>query len=109
WDDPLESDYTEPLVLTAPTPVYFTPAAPTDLAATGGKNGISLTWTKPVLMPTGSRFEVYQYSSSTPFANAVKVWEGEATSTVIPRTNTGTVYFWVLARTADGIAGAEHP
>jgi hypothetical protein len=109
WNDPLESDYLEPLAISTPARGYFIPEAPSNLTAVGGKNGITLYWTKPTLFPTGCRYEVYQHSSSTPFSSATKVWEGEATSTFIPRSDTTTAYFWVLVRTADGIAGAEYP
>jgi hypothetical protein len=109
WNDPLESDYLTPLAISTPAPAYFSPSAPSGLTAEPGKFGVTLSWTAPDLVPTGSHYEVWEYTASTPFASATRVWSGQATSAFIPRSDTSTSYFWVLLRTADGVAGTEYP
>jgi hypothetical protein len=106
WDDPVEADYTEPLAITAPVPAYFTPSAPTGLAAQGVPRAVNLSWTAPALVPTGSQYEVWEYTSSTPFASASKVWSGIATNCKMDKSDTTTRYYWVRVVTADGTAGA---
>jgi hypothetical protein len=109
WDDPIEADYVEPLAITAPTPDYYVPAAPSALAAVGTPRAVNLSWTAPTLVPAGSEYEVYEYTSSTPFASATMVWKGRATSCKLDKSDTTTRYYWVLLRTADRTAGTEYP
>ena len=109
WSDPLTTDYTTPLAISNPTPVYYTPDAPSGLASTATNRGPNLTWTAPAVMPTGAVYEVWEYTSSTPFASATKVWEGISNSVVIPKSDTTTRYYWVRVRMADGTTGPEYP
>jgi hypothetical protein len=109
WDDPVEADYVEPLAITAPTPDYYVPAAPSALAAVGTPRAVNLSWTAPTLVPAGSEYEVYEYTSSTPFSSATRVWKGRATSCKLDKVDLTTRYYWVLLRTADGTPGAQHP
>lgn len=109
WDDPLESDYLTPSAVSTPTPSYFTPDAPSGLAATTSKGGITLNWAAPALMPVGAQYQVMMYTSSTPFASATEVYRGIATTCFVPRSSSATVYFWVRAIMPDGTAGPEHP
>lgn len=110
WNDPLEADYLTPLAISTPAPAYFTPAAATSLTATSTKNGVALVWTPPALVPVGTKWRVYQHTSSTPFASASLVWEGTGTSTVVPRSDyTNPAYYWVQPITADGVTGDEYP
>lgn len=109
WNDPLEADYQNPLAISTPTPVYFTPAAPTSVTTVGGKNGITVSWVPPELVPTGMKWQVLMHTSSTPYASSVVVWEGDGTSAFIPRTDFNTVYFWVRGMMPDGVVGTEYP
>jgi hypothetical protein len=109
WDDPVRADYLTPTAISTPTRTYFTPEAPSGLAAVGAVNGINFSWTAPALVPMGSIYELYEYTSSTPFASATKVWEGLSTSCRLDKTDLTTRYYWVRLRTASGVAGAEHP
>jgi hypothetical protein len=109
WDDPLEADYTEPLAISNPTPEYFTPEAPTGLAAVGTPRAVNLSWTAPALVPSGAEYEVFEYTSSTPFSSATRVWRGRATSCKLDKSDTTTRYYWVRVVTADGTAGATEP
>jgi hypothetical protein len=109
WNDPLESDYTEPLAISTPAPAYFIPEAPSGLTATGVPRAINFTWTAPTLVPTGSRYELYEYTSSTPFSSATKVWEGVSTGCRLDKSDATTRYYWVRLVTADGQSSVEHP
>jgi hypothetical protein len=109
WNDPLEADYLTPTNISNPTPVYFTPSAPSGLTATPIADGVYLTWTAPALVPSGAKYEVYQYTSSTPFASATKVWDGYVTNCVIYQSDQTTRYYWVMLRMPDGTAGTEYP
>jgi hypothetical protein len=109
WDDPLEADYTEPLAISNPTPEYFTPAAPSGLTALDTIQGPLLAWNAPALMPSGAKFQVFEYTSNTPFSSASLVWTGIATTVVLPKTDQTTRYYWVRVITVDGVAGDEYP
>lgn len=111
WSDPAEGDYLEPLAITTPAPAYFTPEAPSGLAGIGTPRAVNLYWNPPTLMPSGSYYEVYEYTSSTPFSSATKVWEGFATRCKLDKAgnDSTTRYYWVRAITADKVAGAQHP
>lgn len=109
WNDPLESDYLEPLALSTPAQVYFTPSAPSNLAAQGVPRAVNLSWDAPELVPTGAYYEVAEHTSSTPFSSASVVWRGIATNCRLDKADLTTRFYWVLLRTADGVAGAEYP
>lgn len=109
WDDPLEADYLTPLAISNPVPAYFTPEAPSGLAAVGTPRAVNLSWTAPTLVPSGAEYEVYEHTSSTPFSSASLVWKGKATACKLDKSDTTTRYYWVLVRTANRVAGAEHP
>lgn len=109
WDDPLESDYEEPLSVSTPALAPFTPDAPSALASTGTPRAVNLAWTAPTLMPTGARYQVFEYTGSTPFASASVVWEGFSTSCRLDKSDTTTRYYWVRVIMPDGTSGTEYP
>ncbi len=109
WDDPVEGDYITPLAISAPAPVYFTPSAPSGLASASVPRAINFVWTAPALMPTGAVYELYEYTSSTPFSSATRVWQGVSTNCRIDKSDTTTRYYWVRVRMPDGTVGTEHP
>lgn len=110
WDDPVEGDYTEPLSITAPAPAYFTPSAPSALTAVGTPRAVNLSWTAPALMPTGAYYQIFEHTSSTPFASATLVKDKVFAPLVrLDKSDTTTRYYWVRVMTADGTAGPEHP
>jgi len=95
WSDPILTDYTEPLNISDPVPESVELDPPTGLTATGVTTGITLAWTAPDTFPPTSRYQVYEHTSSTPFASGVKIWEGNATSVFVPKSDTTTRYYWV--------------
>lgn len=109
WDDPVEGDYLTPTSISTPVPVYFTPAAPSALATTSVPRGIVLSWTAPTLVPASAKYAVYEYTSSTPFASATKVWEGLTTTIRLDKTDTTTRYYWVRLEMPEGTMGVEYP
>lgn len=68
------------------------------LTVTQGSSGFTVTFSPGAGTPVGTVYEVWQYSSATPFASATKVVEGAATAFFVPRNNTTTVYVWIRAR-----------
>ena len=83
------------------------------VTVTKGTSGYTVTFTPGSGTPVGTVFEVWDYTSSTPFSSATKRVEGSATSLVVPRGDTNTVYCWVRARytlpTGAIIYSAESP
>jgi hypothetical protein len=70
----------------------------TDLTVTQGSSGYSLRFTPAPGTPAGTVFEVWEHTSATPFASAVKAGEIAGTLLFIPRVNTTAAYVWVRAR-----------
>lgn len=109
WSDPATGDYIVPGTLTAPTVGTYTPAAPTNLTAQGITNAISFSWTAPSVVPTGAVYQVWEYTSSTPFSSATMIWTGATTSALITKTDTTVRYYWVRLVAVDGAASATNP
>lgn len=109
WSDPATTDYTVPGAVTAPTPSAYTPSAPTALTAQGLTGSISFSWTAPAVVPIGSRYQLFEYTSSTPFASATKIWEGATTAVFITKADTTVRYYWVRLISADGVASSTNP
>lgn len=96
WDDPnAASDYTTPGSGTSGTLTSYTPDPPDNLAATPQPGAILLTWEMPTEILAGDKFAVYEYTSSTPFASATKVWEGYTTSCILAKNDVTIRYYWV--------------
>lgn len=99
--------------LTAPltngTQAQALPGLPaTSLTATAIAGGITFTWAAAAAQPTGTVWELYEYTANTPFASATKIWEGDAlTYTKLGDTPTAK-YYWIRART-NGTASTEYP
>ena len=83
------------------------------VTVTKGTSGYTVTFTPGSGTPAGAVFEVWDYTSATPFSSATKRVEGASTSLVVPRADTNTVYCWVRAKytTATGavIYSTESP
>lgn len=104
-----EFDYQSPIVINNPTPGTQTPDEPTALQALGDENGINFSWTPPADFAVGSVYQLWEYTSSSPFASATKIWEGTATSVFIYRFDTTTRYYWVRVIDAAGNPSATEP
>jgi hypothetical protein len=77
----------------------------TALSISQGSQGYAVSFTAPDGAPVGTVYEVWEHTSSTPFASATKKAEGATTAFFIPRADTTTVYVWVRAKVKNA-AGA---
>jgi len=109
WSDPVVGDYETPTSVSTPVPSTYVPSAPSGLTAKNLASGFNLSWTAPPVLPTGSVYEVYEYTSVTPFASATRIWSGVATSVFIPKNDTTTRYYWVRVRTDAGNTSGTEP
>lgn len=98
YTDPASGDYGSISVATDPGPATFVVEEPLGLTATSLPNGILFTITPAVNAPTSTVYEVFEYSSSTPFSSAARIWYGAATTFIHPRSDTTQRYYWVRAR-----------
>jgi hypothetical protein len=71
------------------------PEGPANFSATPRVNGIHFKWSLPWAKLMGL-IEIYEYTASTPFTSATKVWEGYALNAFVPRTDTSTRYYWLV-------------
>lgn len=110
WTDPVVGDYATPTSVTTPTPDIYTPLPPTNLTVATLDSSLTISWNAPSIVPLGSQYDVWEYTSQTPFASASKIWTGISTNVFIPKTDTTVRYYWVTVRTPDGgISDPEPP
>ena len=109
WNDPLTTDYLTPTSVSTPTPEIYTPLPPTNLAVNTLQSGFALTWTAPSVVPVGAFYDVYEYTSATPFSSASVIWRGISTNVFIPKVDTTTRYYWVVLKTPDGAESSPEP
>ena len=96
YADILTADYTTG---TSDTDQYQIdiPNAATGFIAVGTISGINFSWAIPVGSST-TVAELYEYTASTPFSSATKIWEGNASSVFITKVDTTTRYYWLQLR-----------
>ncbi len=111
FTDPGVSDYGVPGTVTAPTSANFLPGAPGNFTATGQLNAILLRWERPANAPAGVLYQVYEYTSNSPFSSASQVGADTAdTQMVLPKLDTTERYYWVRAKVpATGNTGSTTP
>lgn len=109
WSDPLTTDYGAPGTATDPAAASWIPYTPTNFSTLGGESAIRFTWTAPPTMLPSDFFELYEYTSSTPFASASLVWSGRDTSHTRLITDTTTRYYWLRTKNVNGNASATAP
>lgn len=85
------------------------PEPPTSLTATAGPQQIEFKWTLGTFWTLNGITELWEHTSSTPFASATKIWEGKGTRVVITKNDTTTRYYWVRMRTIAGQTSATEP
>lgn len=111
FTDPGVSDYGEPGTVTTPTSADFKPGAPGNFTATGQLNAILLRWERPANAPAGVLYQVFEYTSNSPFSSASQVGADTAdTQMVLPKLDTTERYYWVRAKVpATGNVGSTTP
>ena len=104
YDDPDPGDYVTPAAVSVTNPAAYKPGSPQSFTATQEIESILLQWQAPTNTISGILYQVFEYSSATPFASATKIYEGADTQLRVPRTDTNTRYFWVRSyyRASDG-------
>ncbi len=98
YTDPLVSDYGSPVVTTVAEMQAGALDEPTNLTATSVAGGIAFTITPAASNGDGVTFEIYEHTASTPWSASSLVWEGAATTFILPKSDTTTRYYWVRAR-----------
>lgn len=108
WSDPAVGDYTTLGTITPPSAGSYTPPSPTALTATSISGGVLLSWSSPELAP-GSYFEIYRYTSSTPFASATLIATTYGNTYLDVGAAANTYYYWVRPVSGSGTAGTQYP
>jgi hypothetical protein len=85
------------------------PDPPTALTITTRNGAMLFDITVAEFWKLNGIFELWEYTSSTPFASATKIWEGRVTSWTIEKTDTTTRYYWVRVRTIGGQTSTTFP
>lgn len=109
WDDPATGDYSTPGSGMSGSSDSYTPDPPSSLTATSIPNGILFTWELPVDWLSSDVVELWEYTASTPFASATRIWQGRTSATIIPKTDTTTRYYWIRTRAFNDNASATVP
>ncbi|HEY3679030.1 MAG TPA: phage tail protein [Bradyrhizobium sp.] len=109
YADPLTTDYAAPGTV-APASTVEAPDDPTGLAAASDGYGISFTWNRPSYEAPGTTYELWEYTSSTPFASATKIASGIAgTAFWLAKSDTFTRYYWIRAVSLNGSLSNQYP
>jgi hypothetical protein len=95
YSDPAPGDYVTPASVSITNPTAYKPGTPQSFTAVQEIESILLQWAAPTNTVPGVLYQVFEYSSSTPFSSATKIYEGADTQLRVPRTDTNTRYFWV--------------
>lgn len=108
WDDPVQSEYDEPVVEDGPTNSDYIPATPTSLTATGVNDGVKLKWvvSEPV---DGIKYQILRESTSS-LGSPVTIVATVAGDTYIDAgVGSGTYYYWVRGISPSGVVGGTYP
>lgn len=109
YADPLTTDYAAPGTA-APGSTSELPDDPTGLTATGAPYGIAFSWNKNSYFAPGSSFELWEFTSSTPFSSAAKVASGIiTTSYFLPKADTVARFYWIRAVNIQGQLSGTNP
>lgn len=109
YADPLTTDYAAPGTI-APSFTAETPNDPTGLTASGEPYGILFQWNADPYLAPGSFYELFEFTSSTPFSSATKIASGiQTTSHFINKTDMITRFYWIRAVGANGQTSGPNP
>lgn len=95
-----------------PTPVFMIdgPATPFSFVAESTTGGIKFSWAiTPGQEPFQTIYELWEYTSATPFSSATKVWEGAGFNYFHPRNDLATKYYWIRARAMGNQISGTNP
>lgn len=109
YADPLTTDYAAPGTA-APSSTQELPDDPAGLASTGEPYGIAFTWNKNPYFAPGSSFELWEFTSSTPFSSATKIASGIITTNYfLNKTDLITRFYWIRAVNSQGQTSNPYP
>lgn len=113
FDDPATGDYTTPGAVTLPTPNDYKPGAVTNFTAQGLVDAISFKWDPPTNAPIGILYQLFEYTSASPFSSATQVSpDTPQTQITLKKNDTVQRYYWLRTRipstgTVGGISPSE--
>lgn len=108
YTDPSVATYATGTDTTVETPEYDEPDSPLSLTATPSLDGPLLQWTATSPRNPRAKFAVYQYTASTPFASATRIWEGDTLWLQVRHTDVADRYYWVVEE-LNGLQSAAYP
>lgn len=109
YADPLTTDYAAPGTA-APSFTIEAPSDPTGLAAVGIPYGILFSWNKDPYFAPGSSYQLFEFTSSTPFASASMIASGiQTTNYSLPKSDTIARFYWIRAVNAQGQVSGPDP
>lgn len=76
-----------------------TPDAPTGLVAVALSRAIEFTWSLGTFWEQNGISELWEYTASTPFSSATRIWTGRGSRVVIQKEDSTVRYYWVRIRT----------
>ena len=109
WSDPLTTDYGTPTTATDPAASSWAPQTPTGFTVVSGDSAIRFEWSEPSIHLPSDKYELWEYTASTPFASASLIWSGKATSVTFSKTDTTTRYYWLRTKNTNGNVSATTP
>jgi hypothetical protein len=95
---PIEADYGTISVASDPGPITGMLDPPSAVVAAAVPNGVSFTITPDDGAGSDEIYEIWEYTSSTPFASATLIYSGNSTIVFVPKTDTTVRYYWIRAR-----------
>lgn len=109
YADPATTDYAAPGT-SAPASTVEAPYDPTGLFTVSFPQAIALFWNKDPYFAPGSYYELWEFTSSTPFSSATKLASGiTTTSFALVKTDTVTRFYWIRAVNAQGQTSNPDP
>lgn len=109
YTDMVTADYTSPNMHTPISNVEL-PDPATSLTATAGIACIKFTVGVPGYQDANEAFQLYEYTSSTPFASASLVAQFRGSTYVLPKLDQTTRYYWVVNKNfASQQSSVEYP
>ena len=101
WADPADVDYGTASTVTPTATVQPVPSVPTNVSADGTYGGIAISWSQPG-DKSATKFEVSEYTASTPYTSGTVVWSGDSTSCWRAFSTVSTRYYWVRSVGSNG-------
>lgn len=99
YTDPIAASYAAPGAATAGANTIDTPSTPSALTASPLADAVNFSWTPSAYFQAGATYQIWQYTSASPFSSATKIWEGASTHYTLAITASAnpTLYYWIVA------------